>query len=70
MENNSKQVANKTCDFISFQRSLSSFTKTESVALQFFKIVAAILKLGNVNFIPVSNIDGTEGCGLELDYGK
>ncbi|CAG7721716.1 unnamed protein product [Allacma fusca] len=54
--------------FQEFKRSLSTFIRSESSVSQFFKIIAAILKLGNVNFIPVSNIDGTEGCGLEFDY--
>lgn len=34
-----------------------------------FKIVAVILKLGNLNFIPITNIDGTEGCEISNDYG-
>ena len=35
-----------------------------------FKIISAILKLGNINFIPTTNMDGTEGCALSNDYGK
>lgn len=38
--------------------------------LSIFKILAAILKLGNLNFIPITNIDGTEGCEISNDYGK
>ena len=34
------------------------------------RIVAAILKLGNVNFVPTTNMDGTEGCALSNDYGE
>lgn len=34
------------------------------------KIVASVLKLGNISFIPSNNIDGTEGCTISNDYGK
>ena len=30
--------------------------------------MAAVLKLGNVNFVPMTNIDGTEGCRVENEY--
>jgi myosin-1 len=35
-----------------------------------FKIVASVLKLGNIGFIPTNNIDGTEGCTISNDYGE
>lgn len=35
-----------------------------------FRVVATVLKLGNLVFIPASNIDGTEGCTISNDYGK
>lgn len=38
--------------------------------LSIFKIIAVVLKLGNLNFIPITNIDGTEGCEITNDYGK
>ncbi len=38
--------------------------------LDVWKIVAAILKLGNVQFVPTTNMDGTEGCVITNDYGK
>lgn len=34
------------------------------------KVVASVLKLGNISFIPTNNIDGTEGCTISNDYGK
>lgn len=34
-----------------------------------FKIIAVILKLGNLQFVPSNNIDGTEGCTIKNDYG-
>ena len=35
-----------------------------------FRIVAGILKLGNVEFVPTTNMDGTEGCAVSNDYGN
>lgn len=34
-----------------------------------FQIVAVVLKLGNLNFVPCNNIDDTEGCAIDNDYG-
>ena len=33
-------------------------------------IIAAILKLGNLSFVPITNMDGTEGCALGNEYGN
>ena len=33
-----------------------------------FQIVATVLKLGNLNFVPVTNMDGTEGCRVDNEY--
>lgn len=38
--------------------------------LNILKVVSCILKLGNLIFIPTNNIDGTEGCMLNNEYGK
>ena len=35
-----------------------------------WRIVAAVLKLGNLNFVPTTNMDGTEGCAVANDYGE
>jgi myosin-1 len=37
--------------------------------LSVFQIVSAVLKLGNLQFIPRANIDGTEGCSILNEYG-
>lgn len=34
-----------------------------------FTIISGVLKVGNVEFQPVGNIDGTEGCQLTNEYG-
>ncbi|XP_066141982.1 unconventional myosin-Ib isoform X1 [Euwallacea fornicatus] len=33
-----------------------------------FRVLAVILKLGNIQFVPCSNIDGTDGCSISNDY--
>lgn len=35
-----------------------------------FSKVGAVLKLGNLTFVPTTNMDGTEGCVISNDYGK
>jgi myosin heavy subunit len=35
-----------------------------------FSLVGAVLKLGNITFVPTTNMDGTEGCVISNDYGK
>lgn len=34
-----------------------------------FRVIAVVLKLGNFIFVPVTNIDGTEGCQVSNVYG-
>lgn len=38
--------------------------------LSVFHVIASVLKLSNLQFIPRANIDGTEGCSLMNEYGK
>lgn len=33
-----------------------------------FRVIAIILKLGNLEFVPCNNIDDTEGCAINNDY--
>lgn len=35
-----------------------------------FRMLAVVLKLGNFVFVPVTNIDGSEGCQVSNDYGN
>lgn len=53
-----------------FQRSLDTLGLTSDEILSVLKIIASVLKLGNVNFIATNNIDGTEGCTVSNEYGK
>lgn len=34
-----------------------------------FQVIAIVLKLGNLQFVPCNNIDGTEGCAISNEYG-
>ncbi|XP_074601983.1 myosin 95E [Brevipalpus obovatus] len=42
------------------------FTAEEIICI--FCIIASVLKLGNIQFLPRANIDGTEGCSLINEY--
>lgn len=42
------------------------FTSDEIASI--YKIIAIVLKLGNLIFIPTMNIDGTEGCEVSNEY--
>ena len=38
--------------------------------IDILKVCAAVLKLGNLQFVPTTNMDGTEGCGIANEYGE
>ena len=44
------------------------FQSAEIVAI--FQLVASVLKLGNIRFQHISNIDGTDGCKILDEEGK
>lgn len=52
------------------RKSLELLGFSSEEILSIFKIIAVILKLGNLNFIPITNIDGSEGCEISNDYGN
>lgn len=52
------------------QKSLEILGLTQDEILSIFKIIAVVLKLGNLLFIPITNIDGTEGCEISNEYGE
>ena len=43
--------------------------KSEEIC-DIFKIVSSVLKLGNLQFVPTTNMDGTEGCSIANEYGE
>ncbi|XP_060526274.1 unconventional myosin-Ib-like isoform X1 [Cylas formicarius] len=36
--------------------------------IDIFRVLAIVLKLGNLQFVPCNNIDGTDGCAISNDY--
>ena len=53
-----------------FQKALEDIGLSGREIFDVFRIVAGILKLGNVEFVPTTNMDGTEGCAVSNDYGN
>ena len=43
---------------------------TSEESCDIFKIVSSVLKLGNLQFVPTTNMDGTEGCSIANEYGE
>ncbi|XP_018577928.1 unconventional myosin-Ib [Anoplophora glabripennis] len=41
---------------------------TNSDIIDIFRVIAIVLKLGNLQYVPCNNIDGTEGCSINNDY--
>lgn len=52
------------------QKSMEIIGFTPEDIVSVFQILSAVLKLGNLQFIPRANIDGTEGCALLNQYGQ
>lgn len=50
-----------------FQKCLEILCFTPEKIAQIYKLIATILKLGNLIFISTTNIDGTEGCSIMND---
>lgn len=62
--------SNQQCSIrIVLQKALESVGFSAEDIINIFRIVAAVLKLGNLIFSPVSNIDGTDGCSINNEYG-
>ena len=52
------------------QRSMQDLGLSQQEIYHVFGIVASVLKLGNLEFVPTTNMDGTEGCSIVNDYGE
>lgn len=52
------------------KKSLETLGLTADEVSFVFRIIATVLKMGNFVFVPVTNIDGTEGCQVSNDYGE
>lgn len=56
--------------FVYTKSALEVLGFTNSDIIDIFRIIAIVLKLGNLQYVPCNNIDGTEGCSINNDYGK
>lgn len=66
-----KETDSNEDDKINFayaKKSLEVLGLSQDEMLSIFKIIAVVLKLGNLVFIPTCQIDGTEGCEISNDY--
>uniref|UniRef100_A0A336LWW2 CSON002516 protein n=1 Tax=Culicoides sonorensis TaxID=179676 RepID=A0A336LWW2_CULSO len=55
-------------NFTFTKKSLEILGLSSDEILSIFKVIAVVLKLGNLSFIPTTNIDGTEGCEVSDEY--
>lgn len=56
--------------YFELQKALEVIGFSSDEILSIFKVVSIILKLGNLVFLPTTNIDGTGGCEITNDYGE
>ena len=52
------------------QKAMEDLGFSHEEIIDIFRIISAVLKLSNINFIPTTNMDGTDGCAISNDYGK
>lgn len=52
-----------------FQTALEVLGFSNDEIVDVFRVIAVVLKLGNIKFVPSNNIDGTEGSVITNDYG-
>lgn len=69
MENSKMNHCNFVFGFL-LQKALEVIGFSSDEILSIFKVVSIILKLGNLVFLPTTNIDGTGGCEITNDYGR
>ncbi|XP_040151544.1 unconventional myosin-Ib isoform X2 [Anopheles arabiensis] len=55
-------------NFTFTKRSLEILGFGQDEIFSIFTILAVVLKLGNLTFIPTTNIDGSEGCEISNEY--
>lgn len=55
---------------IKLQKALEILGFSTEEIVYVFKTLSAIIKIGNLVFVPTTNIDGTEGCHVSNEYGR
>ncbi|GBN74968.1 hypothetical protein AVEN_211039-1 [Araneus ventricosus] len=56
--------------FLFEQRAFDMLGFSAEETLSTFQVASSVLKLGNIQFLPRANMDGTESCSLVNEYGK
>ena len=64
------QCARKNHWILILQKAMEDLGFSDDEIHDIFRIISAVLKLGNLCFVPTTNMDGTEGCAISNDYGK
>ncbi|KAJ8921520.1 hypothetical protein NQ315_003138 [Exocentrus adspersus] len=54
--------------FVYTRNALEILGFTNNDIIDIFRVIAIVLKLGNLQYVPCNNIDGTEGCSINNDY--
>lgn len=54
--------------FAGTRASLEKLGLASEEIVSVFRVLAVVLKLGNLSFLPITNIDGTEGCSVSNEY--
>ncbi|XP_065207437.1 unconventional myosin-Ia [Planococcus citri] len=55
-------------NFATVKKAMEEFNFTSETIANILKIISSVLKLGNLVFISVTNIDGTEGCAISNEH--
>lgn len=56
--------------FIYTKSALEVLGFTVNDIVDIFRVIAVVLKLGNIQFVPCNNIDGTDGSNINNEFGK
>ncbi|CAM1324369.1 MYO1A (predicted) [Pycnogonum litorale] len=55
-------------NYVAMRKALSVIGFSQSEVLSVFQLISTVLKLGNLEFRPHANMDGTEGCVILNEY--
>lgn len=56
--------------FVYTKNALEILGFSSNEIIDIFRTLAVVLKVGNLQYVPCNNIDGTEGCSVSNDYGR
>ena len=67
---NSSEWSDGKNDFSAIKKAFDIMGLDQTEQMNIYRIVASVLLIGNMGFTSINNIDGSEGCSMENDYGK